>query len=87
MDAWVWVSAASVQGVTRNNLTYFVNNYKVSSSFGMMLGMSILFLVLTWYLDNVLPSEYGVPKSPFFLFMPCTCGGQGVEIHRTFLPV
>ena len=44
------------------------NNFSVASGFGMLLLMAVLFLVLTWYLDNVLPSEYGVPLHPTFPF-------------------
>ena len=34
----------------------------------------VLYLFLFWYFDNVLPSQYGVKRSPFFLFFPSYWG-------------
>ena len=35
---------------------------------------SVLYLFLFWYFDNVLPSQYGVKRSPLFLFFPSYWG-------------
>lgn len=56
------------QGASAANAGNVVNNYSISIGFGMMAGMGTLFLLLTWYLDNVLPTEYGVPQPPLFCF-------------------
>jgi hypothetical protein len=57
---------SSEQGATNGNLATVVNNFSLSQGFGMLILMIFLFLFLTWYLDNVLPSEFGVPKPPWF---------------------
>lgn len=46
------------------------DNFKLEDSFVIMFGTIIGYLLLTWYLDNVWPSEYGVPKHPLFCFYP-----------------
>ncbi|XP_012943241.1 ATP-binding cassette sub-family A member 3 [Aplysia californica] len=43
----------------------------------MLLVDTVLHLLVTWYLDNVFPGEYGVPKPPhFFLMRSYWCGGH-----------
>ncbi len=58
------------QGITRENATEFSGNFRLSTSYAMLAGMTVLFLFLTWYLDNVIPSQYGVPKHPLFFLFP-----------------
>jgi hypothetical protein len=34
----------------------------------MMVLDAVLYLLLAWYLDNVIPGEFGTPKPIFFCF-------------------
>ena len=56
----------------------FAEISKGSFSFGMVIFMLmldiVLYLFLFWYFDNVLPSQYGVKRSPLFLFSPTYWG-------------
>ncbi len=65
-------SSSGFQGALSENVNTMLNNFKLTNAFGMMAGMTVLFLVLLWYLDNVFPSEYGVPKHPLFFLTPST---------------
>jgi hypothetical protein len=47
-----------------------VANFSLGISIGMMVIMGGIFLVLTWYFDNIMPTKYGVPMSPFFPVLP-----------------
>jgi ABC-type multidrug transport system fused ATPase/permease subunit len=60
------------QGVTFANATVFIRNYSMATALGMMAFDFILYGVLAWYADAVLPSrfrEFGVPRVWYF---PCT---------------
>jgi hypothetical protein len=59
-----------LQSVTSANASTMVANFNLSISIGMMVIMGGIFLVLTWYFDNIMPTEYGVPMSPFFPVLP-----------------
>ena len=54
----------------------WTDNYRVLTSLEMMAATTVVFLLLTWYLDNVLPSEYGVPRHPLFFLSPSTCAAR-----------
>ncbi|KAJ9436291.1 ABC transporter A family member 1, partial [Diplonema papillatum] len=45
-------------------------DYSFASSVFMMIVDTVLYLAVAWYLDNVLPSEWGVKKHPLFLCQP-----------------
>jgi hypothetical protein len=68
-----------VQGANRLNTRTSFDNFALSSSFAMLFVMTIVFVFLTWYLDKVLPSEFGVPQHPLFFVSPsywrkkCAC--------------
>eukprot|EP00659_Diplonema_papillatum_P019733 gene19733-30410_t len=49
---------------------FFDDDYSYAFSVMMMLADSVLYLVLAWYLDQVLPSEFGVKKHPLFFTKP-----------------
>jgi hypothetical protein len=34
----------------------------------MFLASSLLYWIVTWYMDNIKPGEYGVPKKWYFIF-------------------
>lgn len=64
--------------------TVEVNNWTFSLSLGMLIVDILLYLVLAWYLDQVLPSwarEFGVPRPWYFPVLPSywseVCGGGG----------
>ncbi|XP_055893939.1 phospholipid-transporting ATPase ABCA3-like isoform X2 [Biomphalaria glabrata] len=44
------------------------DDFTVKDSMLIMLLDSAIHIVLTWYLDNVFPGDFGVPKPPFFFF-------------------
>ena len=47
--------------------------FPVRDSWKWMVGSTIVTLLLSIYLDNVIPTEHGVPRSPFYLFHPMFC--------------
>jgi len=58
-------------GVQPNTSAAIINNFSVSNGIGMMVLDSILYVVLAWYVDAVLPvslREYGVPRPWYFPF-------------------
>jgi len=59
-------------GATSETVSAVINNFSVSNGFGMMILDTILYGVLAWYIDNVLPAKYrefGVPRPWTFPFM------------------
>ncbi|KAJ9460711.1 ABC transporter A family member 1 [Diplonema papillatum] len=48
----------------------FADEYPYFLAMFMMMLDTVLYLFLFWYLDQVLPSEFGVKRSPFFLCTP-----------------
>uniref|UniRef100_A0A3P9PUU7 P-type phospholipid transporter n=1 Tax=Poecilia reticulata TaxID=8081 RepID=A0A3P9PUU7_POERE len=42
--------------------------YTFIISIAMMLADAVLYWVLTWYIENVFPGQYGIPKPWYFLF-------------------
>jgi len=51
-------------------------DYSFNTAVGFLVLDTILYMVLAWYLDNVLPSQYGVAKPFYFLFQPSYWGGK-----------
>jgi hypothetical protein len=62
---------SSGQGVTLANMNTLHNNVTVAALFGIMCADIALFALLTWYLDAVLPTEFGMPQPPLFC---CSAG-------------
>eukprot|EP00051_Salpingoeca_urceolata_P022285 m.359766 g.359766 ORF g.359766 m.359766 type:complete len:1971 (+) comp19951_c3_seq13:616-6528(+) len=56
------------------------DSFSMATVFGMLILDTILYLVLTWYIENVAPGTYGVPKKPWFFLLPsywgCCRAGQ-----------
>eukprot|EP01062_Namystynia_karyoxenos_P054875 TRINITY_DN4545_c1_g2_i1.p1 TRINITY_DN4545_c1_g2~~TRINITY_DN4545_c1_g2_i1.p1 ORF type:complete len:2056 (+),score=688.77 TRINITY_DN4545_c1_g2_i1:111-6278(+) len=48
----------------------FVDEYSMGTAIFFILLDTALYIFLAWYLDQVMPSEYGVKKPPHFLCMP-----------------
>ena len=55
-----------LQGVNSGNVAVLNGNFSLATGLAMLAGMSAFFLLMTWYLDNVIPTEYGVAKPPLF---------------------
>ncbi len=49
------------------------DNYSLLDAMLMLLGDTLIHLVITWYVDNVWPGEFGVPKRWYF---PVTVSSQ-----------
>ncbi len=47
---------------------YYHDNYSVSNMFNMFVLDFLIYLFLGFYLENVLPQEFGTPKPFYFLF-------------------
>ena len=45
-----------------------------ANSFYILLGLSAGFLIIAWYLDNVLPGATGISRKPWFFLMPSFYG-------------
>jgi ABC-type Na+ transport system ATPase subunit NatA len=60
---------SSQMGVTWSTIHLDVDNTSMLMVLGMMVLDTIIFTFLGWYLDNVLPSEFGVRQPPWFCFL------------------
>jgi ATP-binding cassette, subfamily A (ABC1), member 3 len=73
-------------GATFSNISEVTDNYAVSVGLWLMLFDTIIYGVLAWYLDNVLPKEYGTPLPWYFVFLPAYwCGSKGKSTDQTVL--
>eukprot|EP00189_Rhodosorus_marinus_P013456 CAMPEP_0184742332 /NCGR_PEP_ID=MMETSP0315-20130426/5278_1 /TAXON_ID=101924 /ORGANISM="Rhodosorus marinus, Strain UTEX LB 2760" /LENGTH=1775 /DNA_ID=CAMNT_0027213087 /DNA_START=296 /DNA_END=5623 /DNA_ORIENTATION=+ len=61
--------------------------FSIGSATMMMLLDTVLYIVLTWYLDQVIPTEYGVSKKWYFIFQRKTYrwGGNNGRSHGSSL--
>lgn len=57
-------------GITFSNLTMKVENYRISTAYLMTLANILIFFVLSFYFDQVIPNEWGLKKHPLF-FLDC----------------
>lgn len=60
-------------GVNESSIKTSVDNWTLAASYGMLVFDTILYAVLAWYIDAVLPAsirEYGVPRPWYFPFTP-----------------
>eukprot|EP00730_Choanoeca_flexa_P008671 TRINITY_DN12519_c2_g1_i12.p1 TRINITY_DN12519_c2_g1~~TRINITY_DN12519_c2_g1_i12.p1 ORF type:complete len:1527 (+),score=451.98 TRINITY_DN12519_c2_g1_i12:2-4582(+) len=60
---------ASGQGVTFDNLSdpaSELDDFSMASVFGMLILDTILYLLVTWYMENAFPGEYGVARPWYF---------------------
>lgn len=68
------------EGIKWNNIGEFATedeNFKMSDVFIMLIIDSVLYGLITWYVDNVYPGEYGLPKPWYFCFTRWYwCGGS-----------
>lgn len=57
-------------GIQATNYTTLVNSFSFSNCIGMLIFDAFLYGFLAWYLDKVVPSEFGTPLPFYFLFLP-----------------
>lgn len=60
-------------GITFENAMTLTRNFQFGTALGMMVLDTLLYLVLAWYIDNVLPSrfrEFGVARVWYFFVTP-----------------
>lgn len=57
-------------GVQTTNINQEANNFTYSACVGMMIFDAFLYGFLAWYIDKVLPSEYGTSLPWYFPFLP-----------------
>ena len=80
------------QGTTFSNLDDVVNDFAVSTALVYLIYDFCLFTLLGWYLDKVLPREYGAPL-PWYFFATrgywgrCGCAGGGAGAGRKYSDV
>lgn len=55
-------------GLNSNNMTMLIDNFRFHMALVMMAVSFVTLLILGLYLENVLPSQYGVRK-PFYFFL------------------
>ena len=53
-------------GLTGDTLNTMVNNYKISTFFAFEFLDIVIFVILSLYLDQVFPNEFGRKKHPLF---------------------
>ncbi|XP_071081907.1 phospholipid-transporting ATPase ABCA3-like [Haliotis cracherodii] len=60
------------------------DNYSLLDAMVMLLGDTLIHLVITWYVDNVRPGEFGVPKPWYFPFTGTYwCGAGKVKVDAS----
>ena len=57
-------------GVQASNVNLETSNFTYNLCVSMLFFDAVLYGVLAWYLDNVLPSEFGTPLPLYFPFLP-----------------
>jgi ATP-binding cassette subfamily A (ABC1) protein 3 len=72
-------------GVQASNLDLETSNFTYSLCVGMMFFDAVLYGVLAWYLDNVLPSEFGTQLPLYFPFLPSYWCGSSSRASQTSL--
>jgi len=68
------------------------DDYSLLGCIGMMLADSLLYLLLTWYIEAVFPGQYGVPKKWYFMFQvsywcPGRAGRDAVSNGKCVEPI
>lgn len=61
-------------GVQPSNSSDLTSNFSYSICISMLIVDAFLYGILAWYLDKVLPSEYGTPLPFYFVFQPSYWG-------------
>eukprot|EP01135_Chromosphaera_perkinsii_P008561 Nk52_evm3s1401 gene=Nk52_evmTU3s1401 len=54
-------------------------NYSMGQVFGMLLFDTVLYILLTWYIEGVFPGQYGLPQKWYFPVSPQYWKGQADE--------
>ena len=61
---------SSLIGLQWSNINDEYQDFAFSTCIGMLLFDSVLYILLTLYLDKVFPSRFGQRESPFFICLP-----------------
>lgn len=71
--AVIWADYESAQiGITSLTAHEVVNNYTFAEGLWMFIPALIVWMALGFYLDAVLPKEFGSKRHPCFIFFPST---------------
>lgn len=63
-------------------------NFNLIAAVSMMLFDSLLYGIMTWYIESVFPGQYGIPRPWYFPFMKSYwCGEKSEEQHSPSLRV
>lgn len=92
---WIFSIAGSYEtyqsSLSFNNMTRLTPKYGSFTFLNVLLIMllsHLLYIFLIWYLDNVWPFQYGVPKSPIFFFKASYWRGMKSsmpnEVHKSY---
>ena len=71
-------------GVNWDNIDkpYLVDeNFSLNTALGMLVFDCFLFLFFTWYIENVFPGDFGIPKPFYFCFQPSYWCGARLRTH------
>lgn len=49
------------------------DNFTMAVALGMLVVDSVIYLLITWYVDAVNPGEYGMPQKWYFPFQVRSC--------------
>eukprot|EP01031_Cornospumella_fuschlensis_P022275 gene22275-27238_t len=69
-------------GVQSDNVNEETSNFTYTACVSMLILDTIIYGLLAWYFDKVLPSEFGTALSPFFIFSPTYWCGVKVTSKR-----
>lgn len=69
-------------GLKRSNIAQSVGNYSFMLCIQMLLVDTVLYALLAWYLDQVLPTEFGVPLPVYFPLLPSYWLGEGAAVGQ-----
>ncbi|XP_041455377.1 phospholipid-transporting ATPase ABCA3-like, partial [Lytechinus variegatus] len=57
------------------------SNFTMATVFGMLILDTVLYLLLTWYIEGIYPGTYGIPKPFYFPFLPSYwCGYKTAKV-------
>lgn len=74
--AVIWSDFETQQvGITKDNCFTQINNYSFGEGLWLYVAGLIFWLAIGFYLEAVLPKEYGTKKHPCFMFFPSTYKG------------
>ncbi|GMH37365.1 hypothetical protein BSKO_05238 [Bryopsis sp. KO-2023] len=70
LDTWEYQADRGLNFETAAQSIHYEHHFSLASIFGIVLADVVIFAVLTWYLDKVIPKEFGQTFPPWFIFIP-----------------